>query len=150
VSEAATNGDKETEMKSFNRENELAWVEFDIDGEVFRLASVAPAMAVLDVAKVNTAEDIDKVQIIMVFLDQVLEPDSAQRFAARLRSIENPISIDQATSIAVWAMEEVYAPERPTPAPSSSPNGSGSTGPSTTDTASTGGSTPEPQTRRVL
>lgn len=137
-------------MKSFNREKPLEWIEFDIDGEVFKLRSVAPAMAVLDVAKVNQAADLDKIQVIMVFLDQILDSESAERFAARLSSIENPITIEQATSIAVWAMEEVYATERPTEAPSPSQNGSGSIGPSTTDTASTGESTPEPQTLRVL
>lgn len=137
-------------MKSFSRDKPLEWVEFDIDDEVFKLRSVAPAMAVLDVAKVNQAADLDKIQVIMTFLDQVLEPESAARFAARLSSIENPITIEQATSIAVWAMEDVYATERPTEAPLPSPNGSGSTGPNTTGTASTEGLISEPQTQRVL
>lgn len=138
------------EMKSFTRDKPLGWIEFDIDGEVFKLSSIAPAMAVLDVAKVNKAEDLEKVTIIMTFLDAVMEPDSAARFAARLGSIDNPITIDQATSIAVWAMEEVYASERPTQEASPSRNGSSTTGQSSTDTAPVEASIPEPLTRRVL
>lgn len=136
--------------KSFTRAKPLEFVEFDIDGEVFRAINIAPAMAVLDVSRVNDAKDLDRVTIIMSFLDQVLEVDSALRFAERLKSAENPITIDEVAAIAVWLVEEVYATERPTEAPSPSPNGSGSTGPSTTDSASTEASIPEPKAQRVL
>jgi hypothetical protein len=138
------------EMKKFSRETELAWIEFEIDGEVFRAANVAPAMAIFDVAMVNQAEGTERLRLISSFLDQILEPASGVRFSERMRSVDNPITIDEVTKVAVWLVEEVYATERPTEAPSPSPNGSGSTGPSTTDTASTTASTPESSTRRVL
>lgn len=137
-------------MKSFSREKAVEWTEFDVDGEVFQVVNIAPAMAVLDVAKVNDAKDLDKITIIMSFLDAVMESDSALRFAARLSSIENPITIDQASSIAVWLMEEVYATGRPTQEPSQSSNGSGATGTSSTATADSTGSTPGTTTLKAL
>jgi hypothetical protein len=138
------------EIKKFTRSRNLDWIEFEIDGEVFKIATVAPAMAVLDVAAVNEAKDLDKLRIIMEFLDVVLEPDSATRFAARLKSQENPITIEQCSDVAVWAMEDLFTTDRPTTAPSPSPNGSETTGPSTTDGAGATVSTLEPKTQRVL
>lgn len=130
-----------TEIKDFTKLDKQADVEFKIDDDTFTAVGVAPAMAVLDVAAVNKAEDMEKLHIILGFLDQVLLHDSAVRFAERLRSSEQPIAIDQAAAIAIWLMEEVYAPERPTEAPSPSQNGSGSTGASSTDGASAPAST---------
>lgn len=139
-----------TDIKSFTNMNKKENVPFVIDDDTFTAVGIAPAMAVLDVAAVNKAADMDKIRIILEFLDQVLLPDSAIRFAERLRSSTEPITIDQAASIAVWLMEEVYSPERPTEAPSPSPNGSGSTGPSSTDGAPALASTPAPSSQRVL
>jgi hypothetical protein len=104
----------------------------------------------LDVARVNEAKGVEQVTLVMGFLDTVLEPESAKLFAERMKDPHNPIDIDELTQVAVWLVEEVYVSERPTEAPSPSPNGSGSTGPSTTGTASTEESTQEPSTRRVL
>jgi hypothetical protein len=134
-------GDKVADIKSFTNLDRKADVLFEVDGDEFTAVGVAPAMAILDVGAVNKAEDMDKIRIILEFLDMVLLPESAARFAARLRSSESPISIDQAAKIAVWLMEEVYAPERPTEAPSPSQNGSGSTGQSSTGGASAPAST---------
>jgi hypothetical protein len=138
------------ERKQFTRSKPALWVEFDVDGDTFRAVSSAPAVAVLDAAAINSAEGIDRLVILMRFLDMVLEPASAIRFAARTRSSENPITLEQTAEIAVWLLEEVYGPERPTQAPSPSQDGSGSTGTSTTGTATTGASTPGPQTQPAL
>jgi hypothetical protein len=125
-----------TEIKDFTKLDKKPNLEFKIDEDTFTAIGTAPAMAILDVAAVNKAEDLDKIVILLGFLDKVLLPGSAIRFAERLGSAEDPISIDQATSIAVWLMEEAYGPDRPTEAPSPSQNGSGSDGQSSTDGAS--------------
>lgn len=133
-----------TETKDFTNRDKHPDVRFTIDDDVFVAVGVAPAMAMLDVSLVNKAEDLEKIRIILEFLDQVLMPDSAARFAERLKSPLAPIEINQAADVAVWLMQEVYAPNRPSEAPSSSENGSGSTGTSSTDGA------PAPASTRVL
>lgn len=130
--------------KDFTNNDKPENIEITVDQDVFIAVGEAPAMAILDVAGINKAEDVEKVQILFAFLDKVLLPDSAARFLERLGSPTEPITIDQATDIAVWLVQEAYAPERPTEAPSSSQNGSGSTGPTSTDTAS------EPESTRIL
>jgi hypothetical protein len=137
-------------MKEFNRKKDPGWVPFKVNGEEYRASNTCPALAMLDVARVNGTEGIEQVTLVMAFLDTVLEEDSAKLFAERMKDPRNPIDIDELTQVAVWLVEEVYVTERPTEAPSPSPNGSGSTGPSTTGTASTEDSTPESSTRRVL
>lgn len=140
-------------MKEFNRKKDLEWVEFKLNGDVYRAVNVAPAFAVLDVASVNQATGVERIRLIMGFLDQVLHDDDAKQLSERMRDKTNPVDIEEMTDVAVWLVEEVYATERPTTAPSTSQDGSGSTGPSTTGTASTNGdqeSTQEPSTRRVL
>jgi hypothetical protein len=132
------------ETKDFTKTDKPDNVRFRIDDDEFEAVGTAPAMAILDVSAVNQAKDMDKIRIILEFLDQVLIPASAERFAERLKSSVEPIDIDQAASVAVWLMERVYAPERPTEAPSPSQNGSGSTGPSSTDGA------PAPESTRLL
>lgn len=64
------------------------------------------------------------------FLDTALLPESAERFAQRMRSTENPISLQQVFQIGRWLLAQYGA--RPTEPPSSSDNGrGGSGGPST-------------------
>lgn len=133
-----------TEIKDFTNLNKKANLEFKIDGDTFVAVGTAPAMAILDVGAVNRAQDLDKVPILLAFLDKVLLPESATRFAERLGSSEAPIDVDQAVAVSVWLMEEAYGPDRPTEAPSPSQNGSGSDGPSSTDGA------PAPVSTRVL
>ena len=122
----------EEEVKDFTNRDKRPAISFTIDDDTFVAVGNPPANAFLDVATVNKAEGLDKVLI----------PASAERFAERLGSAEVPIELDQAASIAVWLMEEKYAEERPTEAPSPSSNGSGSTGPSSTGGAPAEASTP--------
>ncbi len=138
------------EVKDFTSDDKKPHIQFKVDGDTFVAVGDPPAMAILDVSAVNKAEGMDKVRVVLEFLDQVLLDESAELFASRMRSKTEPIGIDQATGIAVWLMEEKYAPDRPTEAPSPSQNGSGSTGPSSTDGAPAGGSTPAPSSQRVL
>lgn len=137
-------------MRDFSRKQELDWYEFTIDGENFKAVLVPPAMAILNVSRINDAKNLGKIEIIMEFLDRVLDDESAVRFAARLSSKTDPITIDQCAEVAVHLIEEVYVTDRPTRGPSGSQNGFASTGPSSTDGAQPEGTTPEPQSRRVL
>ncbi len=137
-------------MRDFSRSKPLERVDFTIDGDVFHAVGVAPAMAILNVSRINEAKDMGKVEVIMSFLDQVLEEESAERFAARLTDRMNPITIDQCASVAIYLIEEVYVTERPTKGPLPSQNGSESTGRSSTDGAQLTGTTPELKSRRVL
>jgi len=125
----------EEEIKDFTNNDKKPDIPFVIDGDRFVAVGTAPGMAILDVSAVNKAENIDKIKIIFEFLDKVLYPDSAKLFADRLSDPTKPIEIEQATSVAVWLMEEKYAPERPTEDPSPSANGSETTGPNSTDGA---------------
>lgn len=126
---------EEAEVKDFTNTDKKPPIPFTIDDDTFHAVGNAPANAFLDVSLVNKAEGLDKIRVILEFLDKVLLPADAVIFAERLGSAEKPIEIDQAAAIAVWLMEEKYAEERPTEAPSPSSNGSGSTGPSSTDGA---------------
>jgi hypothetical protein len=131
-------------FKDFSREAELEPVTVTLDGDTFTFAGALPTMAVLDMAKVNSVKDVEKLEILMEFLDTVMLPESAARFAERLRSAENPISLDQCMNITFWLIEEAYTVGRPTRGSSPSLNGSETTGTSSTDGAEPTVSTPEP------
>jgi hypothetical protein len=137
----------EEEVKDFTNTDKKPDIPFKIDDDIFVAVGTAPGMAILDVSAVNKAENVDKIRIIFDFLDKVLYPDSAQLFADRLADPTKPIEIEQATSVAVWLMEDKYAKERPTEDPSPSANGSENTGPNSTDGAQATGSTPGTSTR---
>lgn len=138
-----------TETKEFNRRHELGWIEFKVDGETFRATNSVPALSMIDVSRISETTGAEQLKLIMGFLDEVLDGDSSERMADRLRSRTNPVDIEQLVDVLVWLVE-TYAPQRPTTAPSPSPNGSGSDGTSTAGTASTEASTQGPSTRRVL
>lgn len=94
-------------------------VEFAIDGEAFFAAAEMPLGSMVDVARTAlNGEPAEKIIAIMDFLDQILMPDSAVRFAGRMRSAERPIGMDEAGEIVKWLVQEVYA-ARPTVRPSS-------------------------------
>lgn len=72
---------------------------------------------------------------MMHFMDVVLLPESAERFAARMRAAGGgdvkPITLTQCFQVARWLMGK-YG-NRPTEPSSPSSNGHGGTGPSSTD-----------------
>ena len=130
-------------FKDFSREEEMETIEVTMDGDTFHFAGALPTMALLDVAKVNAEKDqIKKLEIVMEFLDSVMLGDSSERFAARLASAENPITLDQCTALMFWLIEEAYTIGRPTDGSSASQNGSETTGTSSTDGAEPTASTP--------
>jgi len=114
------------EHRSFTSRR-LADFTFDIDGEAFTAIGTAPAGPLLDVA---AAHDDERIAMMMAFLDGVLVPESAERFAARLRSTDNPIDA-QTLGEVVEYLVEVYS-RRPTQPGEPSPNGDSTTGTSLT------------------
>lgn len=109
--------------------------------EIFLAAPEAPGGALIDLAKAEDTKPHHAVMAMMNFLDQVLLPDSAVRFAARLRSAEHPITGADVVETTNWLIQEVYG-GRPTTPSSDSPDGSSATGTSSTDGAPSLVSTP--------
>lgn len=79
-------------------------------------------------------ESVNKLQSytgkVMTFLDMVLLPESQQRFAERLRSVDEPIELTQVYQVYNWLISE-YS-KRPTQPLLSSSNGHSGTGASLT------------------
>jgi hypothetical protein len=111
--------------------------------EVFFATPMAGGGALVDLARSETPETSNaaRVMAMMEFLDNVLFPESAIRFAARLRSPEHTITGADVVETTNWLISEVYA-ARPTQPPSSSPDGSSDTGTSSTEDAPSLVSTP--------
>ena len=102
-------------------------IEFTVDEEPFRTIPAIPAFALLDMS----AQDRGREQI-GYFLKEVLDEDSATRFAARLESRENPIDTETLKAVMDYLIEEITG--RPTGQPSDSPDGSQTPGTSPTST----------------
>jgi hypothetical protein len=139
-----------TEVKQFTSRKNTDPIPFEVDGETFHLLPNVPGTAVLDVAGISEAKGLDTARIIMRFLDQVMVPESAARFAARLGSSEDPITIETGIEVATWALGVVTNSDRPTEPSSQSSNGSGPDGASSEGGASPTASTSAPSTGRVL
>lgn len=92
-----------------------------------RAEGLTPEQATSKLPKV-----MEQVSKTLGFLDTVLLPDSAQRFAARMNSAVEPITLDQAFKVWTWLVEQYSG--RPTQPSSPSANGHDGTG-----TSSTGG-----------
>jgi hypothetical protein len=105
-------------------------VTFTLNGESYEAAADAPGGALLDIAAQagdETANDGARAMAIATFLDSVLLPDSAERFADRFRDPLNPITLEQAVEVLQWLVGEVYV-GRPTATRSPSANGRSRTG----------------------
>jgi len=92
--------------------------QFDIDGEVFNCATELPAGAAKLLAQMANTDNVSRMLLIGDFLDMVLLPDDAARFAVRLKDPVHPISLDLYGSIIEWMLEEYGM--RPTPPSNSS------------------------------
>lgn len=117
-------------------------VDFDIDGETFQAVPVPPAEALLAVfrSQAETGRSGASVLAIYEYLDLVLIDESAERFAARLRSKENPIDNGTVNDLFRWLNGEVYA-ARPTGRSNGSSAGPSTGGPESTDAAPSQAST---------
>lgn len=119
-------------------------VTFTLNGEGYEAAADAPGGAILDVAATATDDSLPdgrRAMAIGTFLDAVLLPESAERFADRFRDPTNPITLEQATELLTWLVEEVYV-GRPTARSRPSRPGPRATGRSTSGTARIAGSKP--------
>lgn len=97
-------------------DNEEVFVE--VDGERFDCCPVAPGAAILDVAMLSVSENAgERVKAIPTFLDAVLMPEARERFSARMRDPERPITVDMCGQIIAYLLE-VYTgrpPAEPSP-----------------------------------
>lgn len=113
---------------------------FRVDGDVFECAAVLPAGASRDLVSIAGADLHTQVTLLGSFLDSVMLPDSAERFARRMRDPLHPITDDQVGDVIVWLIKE-YGKRPTTPSPSSA-SGSGDGG-----TTSMAGAPPGASTR---
>lgn len=101
---------------------EFKWLEFEVDGDTFQAAPFAPGGALLDAAAISVAQNkLERLTLIGKFLDGVLTEESAERFAKRMRSGDEPIDLETAAQIVAKLMEHYGG--HPTVPPSPSPVG---------------------------
>lgn len=103
----------------------------ELEGEA--IANIDPVNATafdIERAKGVASAAGDAVLKIMVMLDELLLPDSAKRFAERMKSKTEPIDLEQVMGVFQWLVSS-YG-ERPTSPLSSSSNGHSGTGTSST------------------
>lgn len=96
-------------------------VRFRIDGEDFYAAAVIPADVWGDLAQFAATQDSKaRVEAIGSFMDSVLLPESRDRLAERMKSTEEPMSLDEVADVLTYLVQEVYG-KRPTGPSSASP-----------------------------
>jgi hypothetical protein len=139
-----------TEIKSFNspgRSKDM--IQFQIDEDIFNavpsiggvilremldqsveLASVVAEGVNNSNAAVLGRQAKEYSYKVVSFLDQVLTEESSQRFAERLRSVTEPIELNQVYAVYMWLLEQYSG--RPTMPSSLSSNGHDGTGTSLT------------------
>lgn len=117
-------------------------IQFTMDGDTFNAAPLCPAGALQDMAAMgqmaqskNIGAMLDKLDS---FLTMVLLPESAERFRARMRNPQKPVTQQQLTKLVGWLMQEYTG--RPTEPASSSQTGQVEMPMSSTDGASLTGS----------
>lgn len=118
------------EIPNFARQEpeNMTPVKFKVDGELFECAPVGmlPAGATRDLASLARADKNQQVILFGSFIDAVMMPESAARFAQRLRDPQNPVLNRQISEIIVFLIR-TYG-DRPTVPVSSSVNGAGTGG----------------------
>lgn len=118
-----------TAIPDFTRKRDEP-LRFTIDGDTFECAPVLPAAGTrLLLALAETVEgSAGSAQIAMIgdFLDTVMLPESAERFAARMKDPARPIDDDQIGDVLKWLVER-YG-QRPTVPPTPSDGGRPTTG----------------------
>lgn len=120
-------------MKSFG--DTKPPIEFEVSGQKFTAAGDCPGEVYVSLAQ-NGAEGTGTLAHVAKFFDAVLLDDGPERFAAGLHDRVNPISFFTAVDVFNWLIVEYTGgaekPDRPTEAQPSSPDGSGTTGQSST------------------
>jgi hypothetical protein len=135
------------EVRDFTRARKR--VLFKIDDDVFEAAPAMPAAtafeflaAVQDIGKTDGAAAGEKVRLIVDTFKKILKQESAERFERRMADVDQPVEIPQVTEVMLWLLERYGL--RPTRPSSESSPGSDTPAPGTssTDGASSPGSTP--------
>jgi hypothetical protein len=137
-------------MKSFANPTRPG-IEFEINGETYRAKGVVPASLMVKLMNMAGADETssltdvrNQMTEILEFITQILEPESAARLKLRL-SGEGGEPIDWGLltgDILPWLVEQIS--NRPTELPSGSPDGQRPTGESSTGSAPSEESTPQP------
>jgi hypothetical protein len=91
-----------------------------MDGDTFTAARDLPAIVVKKLVTFDNKTMPEQVAIVMDMLDMILTEESAERFAARMSSAENPISVPQIISL-MSELLEVYGLRPTTPLSTSAP-----------------------------
>lgn len=142
------NGAVMTEILDFTPQREIQdfttekpRVQFKLDGDIFTGVREIPAVKAMEFsghADKLQREDVSMEERIVLFMDilhLLLEPESAERFIARLADPANPIGVQTMLKVVPWLFEQ-YA-LRPTTPDSDSSTGSGNQESGTNSTAST-------------
>lgn len=124
-------------------------IQFRIDGDVFEAFATVAAKSILDVSEMSVTlppedatmeEQLEAAKSLrehnrkcFKFVQDALLPSSQDRFAERLTSNSEPITMGQVTAVYRFLMQRYSG--RPTTPPSSSSDGPGGTGTSSMDTA---------------
>lgn len=123
--------------KDFTKQREA--ISFTIDPDTFRAYPAMAAQTLIDfAAKAKALDSADGAAMIGVYrevLAEVLEPDSFERFTARMADRLNPIDPSQVSDIVAWLFEQYGM--RPTQPSEPSPTGPSSPEPGTSSTAVT-------------
>lgn len=96
---------------------------FRVDGELYLCAPALPGHIMENVSEYAEAQGQRRMKLIGEFLEAVLLPESAARYAERMRSAVEPITIEEAAAHVMHLLREVYGVTRPSATPSSSPAG---------------------------
>lgn len=136
-------------------------IKFKLDGDEFQAYPTVGGSVIFDAIHIEGLADFIDVDVTnlppekqieaakvlnqqaaktMEFLDFVLMPGSREKFAERMRSMENPITLQKAMEIARWLVTQ-YG-DRPTPPSSLSVNGADGTSLASMATAPSEMSTP--------
>lgn len=106
-------------------------LEFKLHGVTYRAAGVCPGGVVLDLGDLdeNDKSPMAGTKIAVKFLDSVLYPEDAVKFAANMRIGENAITLGEVESSFQYLLGKyVKGTDRPTEAPSGSSDGAAATG----------------------
>lgn len=107
------------EIRDFTDKAHSTPRQFKIDNDIFQCARVIPASVGRVLATLIDASPIDQFDGLGTVLDMIMLPDSAKRFAERMQSPTEPISLDQLNDVMAWLLEE-YGGRPTTPAGNSS------------------------------
>ena len=124
-----------TDYAAAARQHKKVELTFALDGETYHVIDYIPSGLLLDLFTTAASSSVPQ------FLRDVVIPDERRKIRAALFNQDRPISLEIATEIATWIVEEDAG--RPTLPPGESASGPPSTGP-TSNQDSTEQASPSP------